>query len=61
MIRWGMKSCKLILTKTEGKYQHYHQVKLINMNIFQGEEIVPPDQSREWKNLKLLIFPEENL
>ena len=31
------------------------------MNIFQGEEIVPPDQSREWKNLKLLIFPEENL
>ena len=56
-----MKSYKLRLTKKQGKYQHYHQVKLINMNIFQGEEIVPPDQSREWKNLKLLIFPKENL
>ena len=56
-----MRDEKLILTKAQRKFQHYHQVKLINMNIFQGEEIVPPDQSREWKNLKLLIFPKENL
>ena len=35
MIRLEMKNCDMILTKKLKKYQHYHQVKLINMNILQ--------------------------
>ena len=35
MIRLEMKNCKMILTEKQQKYQHYHQVKLINMNILQ--------------------------
>ena len=33
MIRLGIKNCNMILTEKLQKYQHYHQVKLINMNI----------------------------
>ena len=35
MIRLDMKNYNLILTEKQQKYQHYHQFKLINMNILQ--------------------------
>ena len=37
---------QMILTEKEQKCQHYHQVKLINMNIFTGKGILPFDQSK---------------
>ena len=30
----------MVLTKKQQKYQHYHQVKLINMNILQAKKNV---------------------
>ena len=33
MIRLEMKNCYMILAEEQQKYQHCHQVKLINMNI----------------------------
>ena len=33
-----MKNYKMILTGKQQKYQHYHLVKLINMNILQGKK-----------------------
>ena len=35
MIRLEIKNYNTILTEKQQKYQHYHQVKLINMNILQ--------------------------
>ena len=35
MIRLRMKNCNTILTEKQQKDQHYHQVKLINMNFLQ--------------------------
>ena len=35
MIRVEMKKCNVILTENQQKYQHYHLVKLTNMNILQ--------------------------
>ena len=35
MIKLKMKNYNMILTEKQQKYQHYHQVKLINMNILQ--------------------------
>ena len=35
MIRLEIKSYNTILTDKQQKYQRYHQVKLINMNILQ--------------------------
>ena len=35
MIRLEIKNYNMILTKKQAKYQHYHQVKLINMNNLQ--------------------------
>ena len=35
MMRIEMKNYNTILTEKLQKYQHYHQVKLIKMNIFQ--------------------------
>ena len=35
MIRLEIKNYNKILTEKQQKYQHYHQVKLINMNILQ--------------------------
>ena len=31
-----MKRCNMILTEKQQKYQHYHQVKLTNINILQS-------------------------
>ena len=30
-----MKNCNMILTETQQKFQHYHEKKLININILQ--------------------------
>ena len=35
MIRLEIKNYNMILTKKQQKDQHYHKVKLINMNILQ--------------------------
>ena len=35
MIILNMKKYNMILIEKQQKYQHYHQVKLINMNILQ--------------------------
>ena len=35
MIRLEIKNYNTILTEKQQKYQHYHQVNLINMNILQ--------------------------
>ena len=35
MIRLEMRSCYMILTEKQQKYQHYHMEKLINMNNLQ--------------------------
>ena len=35
MIRLEIKNYNMILTKKQQKHQHYHKVKLINMNILQ--------------------------
>ena len=38
MIRLEVKNCNMILTKKLQKHQHYHQVKLINMNFLQAKK-----------------------
>ena len=38
MIRLEMKNYNMILTEKQQKYQHNHQVKLINMNILLMKE-----------------------
>ena len=38
MIRLETKNYNMILREKEPKYKHYHQVKLINMNILQTKE-----------------------
>ena len=35
MVIFEMKNCNMISTEKLQKYQHYHKVKLINMNILQ--------------------------
>ena len=37
MIRLEINNYNTILTEEQQKYQHYHQVKLINMNILQAQ------------------------
>ena len=41
-----MKNYNTILTEKQQKYQHYRQVKLINMNFLQVKNILPSDQRR---------------
>ena len=50
-----MKNCSMILK--EQKYQHYHQEKLINMNILQGEEILPSNQRQIREQVKFAYSP----
>ena len=38
MIRLEINNYNTILTEKQQKYQHYHQVKLINMNILQAQK-----------------------
>ena len=38
MIRLEINNYNTILTEKQQKYQHYHQIKLINMNILQAQK-----------------------
>ena len=49
-----MKNSNTILTEK----QHYHQEKLININLT-GEEIIPPDQRRMMEQAKFAYSPLE--
>ena len=42
MIRLEMKNSNIILTEKLQKYQHYHKVKSINMNILQVKKYYLP-------------------
>ena len=35
MVKLGLKNYNMILTEKQQKYQYYHQIKLIKMNILQ--------------------------
>ena len=50
-----MKSCNMILTEKQQKYQLYHLEKFININIT-GEEILPPDQKKVIEPAKFTYF-----
>ena len=41
-----LKKYNTILIEKQQKYQHYHHVKLINMNIFQAKKKLPSYESR---------------
>ena len=56
-----MKNCNAILTEKLQKYQHYHQVKLISMNIFTSKEILPSDQSTIIEQAKFTYSPLSKL
>ena len=36
----------MILTEKQQIYRHYHEAKLININMLQVKKILPSDQSR---------------
>ena len=38
MTRLEMKNCNMVLTEKKRKYKHYHQVKLIDMNILHAKK-----------------------
>ena len=38
MSKLELKNCNMVLTKKMQKYQHYHQVKLIRMNILRAKK-----------------------
>ena len=58
MIRLEIRNCISILTEKQQKYQHYHQVKLINMIYsWRSEEILPSNQSRIIKQAKFKYSP----
>ena len=42
MIRLEMENCNTKLTEKLQKYQHYHQVELININILQVKKYYLP-------------------
>ena len=50
-----MKKCNMILTETLQKHQHYHQVKLVNMNILQVKKYYL--QRREVEKTKFTYSP----
>ena len=55
-----MKNYYKILTERQQKYQHYHQIKLINMNILQVKKILPFNQRQIKDKLSLLILLLKN-
>ena len=46
MIQLEMKNYNMILTEAQEKYQHYDQVKLINMNFFQVKKYGLPIEAK---------------
>ena len=59
MIRLEIRNYNIILTEKQQKYQHYPQVKLINMNFLQGEEMLSSNQRQLIKQAKLTYSPLE--
>ena len=57
MIKLEMCYYKMILTKNQQKYQHYHQEKLINNNVLQVKKILTPDQRRVIEQAKMAYTP----
>ena len=57
MIKLRMKNYSMILTEKQQKYQFYCQVKLINLNILQLQESLPPDQNRIIEQTKFTYSP----
>ena len=61
MTRLEMKNYNMILTKKQQKHQHYHKVKLINMNILQVKKYYLMIKTELKNKLSLLILLEEKL
>ena len=59
MIRLGMKKYNMILIDKQPKYQPYHQVKFLNMNIL--EDILPSNQQQIIEQAKFTNSPSEKL
>ena len=64
MIRLEMKNCNTTLIEKLQKYQHYHRVKWININILQAKEYylsikVSLYQGRVIEQAKFTYFPLE--
>ena len=57
MIKLRMQNYSMILTEKQQKYQFYCQVKLINLNILQLQESLPPDQNRIIEQTKFTYSP----
>ena len=52
MNKLNMKSQNTVLTTKKQKYQHYLQMKLINTNFLQGEEIFSSEKLMEQANFR---------
>ena len=61
MIRFEAKNCNMVLTEKLQKYQYYHQPsgKTDKHEYLTGEEILPPDQSREVEQANFTSSPLE--
>ena len=55
MIRLGMKKYNMVLIEKQPKYQPYHQVKSVNMNIL--EDILPSNQQQIIEQAKFTYSP----
>ena len=47
MKKLKMKKCHVALIQPQQKYQNYHRLKLINVNIKLVRKFLPPDQKRK--------------
>ena len=56
MTRLEMENYNMVLTKKQQKYQHFHQVKLINRNIFQVKKYYLLIKIEQQKKLSVLIL-----
>ena len=61
MIRLEMKNYNMVLIERQQKYQHYHQVKLLNINILQKNKYYLPIKAELQNYLSLVILFWEKL
>ena len=47
----------MVLTEKKQKYQHYHQVKLINLSISQVKKILPSNRKQIIEQAKFAYSP----
>ena len=52
-----IRNYSMILIEKQPKSQLYHQVKFVNMNILQGEDILPSNQQKIIEQAKFTYFP----